>query len=59
MHNVKVEPNGDISATIIDYYDFSKNGGFINNNAYIQQQNKKLENYALVIPIRMKIKKKQ
>ena len=59
VHNVKIDSNGYLTATIIDYYDFSKNGGFINNNAYIQQQNKKLENYALVIPIRMKIKKKQ
>ena len=59
VHNVKVEQNGEISATIIDYYDFSKGGGSINDNAYKQQQNRHLENYALVIPIRMKIKKKR
>ena len=40
MHNVKVEPNGDISATIIDYYDFDKRSNNpIIKNGYIQQQN--------------------
>ncbi len=56
VHNVKIDTNGYLTATIIDYYDFSPKGGFINNNANIQQQNGKLENYALVIPIRIKIK---
>ena len=58
VHNVKLDSDGYISATIIDYYDFSKGGGSINNNAYKQQQNEYLENYVLVIPIRMKINKK-
>ena len=58
VYNVKIDSNGYLTATIIDYYDFSPKGGFINNNANIQQQNGKLENYALVIPIRMKIKKR-
>ena len=57
VHNVKLESDGYVSAIIIDYYDFSKGGVWFNNNANIQQQNKKLENYALVIPIRIKIKK--
>ena len=59
VHNVEIGSDGYLTATIIDYYDFSPKGSFINNNANIQQQNKKLENYALVIPIRMKLKKKQ
>lgn len=58
VHNVKVEPNGDISATIIDYYDFDKRSKSpIIKNGYIQQQNGHLTNYALMIPIRIKIKK--
>ena len=58
VHDVKIDTDGYISATIIDYYNFDKhNMSTIPRNAYIQQQNKKLENYALVIPIRVKIKK--
>ena len=58
VHNVKLEPNGDISATIIDYYDFSKRSSNpIVNNGYIQQQNGHLTNYALMVPIRIKMKK--
>lgn len=58
VHNVKVEPNGDISATIIDYYDFDKRSNNpIIKNGYIQQQNGHLKNYALMIPIRIRRKK--
>ena len=58
VHNVKVEFNGDISATIIDYYDFDKKSNNpIVKNGYIQQQNGHLNNYALMVPIRIKVKK--
>jgi len=58
VHNVKVEHNGDISATIIDYYDFDKKSNNpIIKNGYIQQQNGHLVNYALMIPIQIKVKK--
>ena len=58
VHNVKLEPNGDISAIIIDYYDFGKRSNNpIVKNGYIQQQNGHLTNYALMIPIRIKMKK--
>ena len=58
VHNVKVEPNGDITATIIDYYDFDKRSNNpIIKNGYIQQQNGHLINYALMIPIRIRKKK--
>jgi len=58
VHNIKVEPDGDISATIIDYYDFDKRSNNpIIKNGYIQQQNRHLTNYALMIPIRIRRKK--
>ena len=58
VHNVKVESDGYLSATIIDYYDFDKrSSNLIVKNGYIQQQNGHLSNYALMIPIRIKIKK--
>ena len=58
VHNIKLESNGDVSATIIDYYDFDKhNTTEYIRNAYLQQQNGRLSNYALMIPIRVKFKK--
>ena len=58
VYNAKVEPNGDISAIIIDYYDFDKRSNNpIVKNGYIQQQNGHLTNYALMVPIRIKMKK--
>jgi hypothetical protein len=58
VHNAKVEPNGEISAIIIDYYDFDKHNmtKYI-RNAYLQQQNGRLSNYAIMIPVRIKLKK--
>ena len=53
-----LQTNGEISATIIDYYDFDKKSNYpLVKNGYIQQQNGHLSNYALMIPIRIKIKK--
>ena len=58
VYNVKIESNGEISATIIDYYNFDKhNMATRAKNAYLQQQNGRLCNYALMIPIRVKLKK--
>ena len=58
VYNVEIDKNGYITVTIIDYYDFDKNNmSFIPRNAYIQQQNGHLVNYALMIPIRIKMVK--
>ena len=42
-----------------NYYFDNRSNKPIIKNGYIQQQNGHLKNYALVIPIRMKIKKMQ
>lgn len=53
--NMKMESDGTVSLTLVDYYDFAPGGGFINDNAYRQQFNGKLQNYALIVPIRIKL----
>lgn len=56
--NVKIEPDGSYTATVVDYYDFSKNStNPLAKNGYLQQKNGHLENYAIMIPIRIKKKK--
>ena len=58
VHNVKIDSDGYLNATIIDYYDFDKNSNYpLVKNGYIQQQNGHLNSYALMIPIRIKVKK--
>ena len=58
MHNVKLGQDEYIHATIIDYYNFDKHNMTPRaRNAYLQQQNGRLNNYALMIPIRVKLKK--
>ena len=58
VHNVELGQDGYIHATIIDYYNFDKHNMTPRaRNAYLQQQNGRLSNYALMIPIRVKLKK--
>ena len=58
IHNVKIDSDGYLNATIIDYYDFDKKSNNpIVKIGYIQQQNGHLNNYALMVPIRIKVKK--
>ena len=56
IYDVKYELDGYISMKIIDYYDFSSSNNVIVDNAYRQQQNGHLKNYALIIPIRINSK---
>ena len=57
VHNLELGQDGYIHATIIDYYNFDRhNTANHAKNAYIQQQNGHLKNYAIMIPIRIKVK---
>ena len=63
IYSPKSDNLGNISTTLVDYYDFEKiktdkNSNLltrlitpINNNAYIQQKSGKLTNYIIIIPI--------
>lgn len=62
LYNPSIDKNGNFSGLIVDYYDFDfqkPNGIFtyINNNAYRQQVNNKLKNYAIIVPINIEKKK--
>ena len=55
LYNIKYEKNGDITFTIVDYYDFADSDNMIVKNAYLQQKNGRLEPYVLIVPIRIKL----
>lgn len=61
----QINKDGSFSGFIIDKYDFSKlkhdlsdgikqaGVSFINNNAYQQQQHKLMNNYVIIVPVRI------
>ena len=57
VYDAYIDSKGNLNAYVVDWYDFDKmpvdwsKTSIINNNAYIQQENNDLANYALVIKV--------
>ena len=61
VYNLHIDFQGNINGTLIDYYDFSemKSGNplikFLNNLSYELQKLGILENYVIIMPIKIRL----